>query len=919
MVGEIPDLNLKVNLDTSGVSKGVSETESQVKQVGTAATQAGSKFSDLKNIMLGTFAGAEIQRGIQQLTNFLKESVKAAEEAQASTARLATAMNNAKVNTDANREAVTKTIEKMEGLGFAGNSARQALGQLITTTGNVSEASKLMGVAADYARMKHVDLATAATVLSRGTVGAARAFREYGITLDTTLPKNEAIKKAFDELNQKIGGQAQAYLKTYAGQMELLHTRTEALKEGIGGALLPVLTKFLNWLMNGFEWLQKHKEIMTVLAAVIGTVLVAAIGAAVAAAWSLVAGFVAAVAPIAAVAAGIALLWNHSEKFRKVAVEALKIVIEAFGYLLGAIGKVVEGASHLPIIGSHFKGMAEGINKAATEIGGFSSKLDGLKDKKIDIKLPTFKMDLGKAGATADTGPLDITGLVPGGDTNKGAAKASEAAKKQEEALQKAMDKIQGLYDDYDAALQDRQDKMDAAKQARDDARAAAEQTYREKVDDLNLAHDEAIARAKETYQNAMDNAKEAHEEKRLQIEKDFADRSEQLLQDHQDKLAAIQKAAEDKVTQLEQQAADKRLSIINESIAAMTSAWQSATKIDLKTIFKDAGSGSDIAAALQDQLDKVLNLQKDVGQLAAKGYSQSFIDQVIAQGPDVGDKMAKTILDSSPEVQDRIKSLYDQVERVSDTGMDALARSMNDGMHFATKAMSDAYKQVSVDLQKALADNAQTLAESTAKENELYTKAVAKLNKDHEEALAANDKALKDAQFKATEALQKSIAAANLALTDGLDKAHRALTDSLAKVNKSFDDQIKAISDATMKKLDDLMAKISQTAAAILALGGTVPAMSSGAVPPAGSSYKGASGSTYVPAPISGMGGVSRGEYASSGAAATTTTSPMGATQRGEYSINVTNNIDTSLSATDITNTMITAIKHGMAVITPI
>jgi hypothetical protein len=113
MAGEIPPLNIQINLETSGVQAGVQATADKLKGVTATVETATSKFGGLKTVMLGTFASAALQKGIHELTGFLKESVQAAEEAQTSTTALATAMNNAKVNTEGNSQVIEKITGSM--------------------------------------------------------------------------------------------------------------------------------------------------------------------------------------------------------------------------------------------------------------------------------------------------------------------------------------------------------------------------------------------------------------------------------------------------------------------------------------------------------------------------------------------------------------------------------------------------------------------------------------------------------------------------------------------------------------------------------------------------------------------------------------------------------------------------------------
>ena len=792
MAGEIPPLNIQVNVDTSGVTAGVQQTTDKLKGLTSTVEGSTGKFGGLKTVMLGTFAAGEIQKGIQEMTGFLKESVKAAEEAQTSTTALATAMNNAKINTEANRQVVEKTTEAMGNLGFTGNSTREALTKMVTATGSLTESQKLMGVAADYARLKHIDLASAATVLTRGTTGAARAFREYGITLDTTIPKNQAITKAFNELNQKIGGQAAAYAETYAGKMAILGAKSEDLKEKIGSLLLPVLTKLSTWFLNSMDWLSKHKEAMEAIAVLIGTVVSVVVVNLTKQLYAQAAAWVAAnieiigiVAALGLVAAGFAYAWNHSETFLKVATGAIKIVVEAVGYLIGGIGKIVEAMSHLPVVGKHFKGLADGINGAAQSVGDFAQKLDGLSNKKIDIKFPSFADMLAKAGGTAGADPnIAAAGTVATTAAQKAAAAAQKVADANAKKIQTQYDKMATVEADYAKVLQDRQDKMDTAKA-----------DWQQKQLDAQTKFDQAKADIEQSYQDKIDAATATHNQAVEAIE-----------QNHTDAITAIKQAAADRATQLEQAAADKRKGIIQQSIDAMTSVWQSATKIDIGSIFKTDSTAGGLVKGMQDQLDSILQLQKDAGDLAAQGYSEAFINQVLAQGPQVGDQMAKAVLNATPETAQQIKDLYGKITQVSDTGLTALATQMSDGTHLATSAMAKEYAQVGIDLQKDLASNQAQLTKDLADENSKYT----------------------DALNKAQQAFDKAQQAAGDARDLALRKAQDTLTNALVSAQQQYEKAIDEIAKATDAKLAALQQKLAAIAALLAQLG----AMGSPTVP---------------------------------------------------------------------------------------
>lgn len=808
MAGEVPPLNIVINLETTGVQAGVNQATEGVKKVAAEADKTASRFSNLKSVMIGTFAASEIQKGISEFEGFLKDSVKAAEEAQTSVAALGTAMNNAKVNTDANRQAVMQSTDQMENLGFKANDTREAFTKMITATGSVSESTKLMGVAADYARLKHMDLAQAATILSRGTSGAVRAFREYGITLDSSLPKNQAIAKAFDELNKKIGGQAAAYAETYAGKLAIVSAKSEDLKEKIGSLLLPVLTKLETWFIGSLTWLSNHKAAMEAIAVVIGSVLLVVITNVTAALYAQAAAWVAAnlpmlaiVATVLAIAGAFIWAWNKFDWFRQGVVTGIEAILDVFSFLIHAIGFVAEafiqietGPLRLFLKALGFfvpaakeaskeldklpKMVGDFFDGAANKVDSFKKTVEGVKNTKIDIKFPNVAEELAKAGGSSSGAPLGIEGQV-----HEAGTKASKAATAAAAKLKTAQDDYVKLMDQQAAILKDRQDRMDAAQTA-----------YDNKALDAQTKFDEAKATIDQRYQDASDAATTA-----------FNDATEKAAQTHQDNLINIQQAA-----------VDKQKGIIQQSIDAMTSNFANVTKFDLTKIFSQTGTTSGLISGMQYQLKQILQLQKDAGDLAAKGYTQSFINQVVAQGPMVGDQMAQTLLNATPETTNQIKSLYDQIDTVSNSGLDQLAQTMNDGTTFATSAMAKQYAQVSVDLQKSLAD------ENTKYQDSLNT------------AQAAFDKAM---------------TSANNARDLAMKAASDSLANSLTSAQQALDASIKAISDSTMKQLDALQLKIEATATKISSLGGTVPSVPAVTVPST-SAYTPTTSSPYSSAP---------------------------------------------------------------------
>jgi hypothetical protein len=792
MAGEVPPLNVEILVSLGNLTSAVNQATEGLNKIGNTAKAQESKFASLKTVMVGTFAGGEIQQGIRMVTDFLKESVKAAEQAQLATTQLATAMNDAKINTEANRKVVEASIGSMEKLAFTHTEATKAMTTLVLATGSATEAQKEMGTVANYARANQMSLSEAAVLLTKASGGAARAFKVYHIELDTSLSKHDALIKAMGELSGKIKDQAAAYLKTYAGQMADLNVKMEKVKETVGAVLLPILRKLAEMFAEVSSFVSKHKDLMIVLIAVIGTALVAALVAAATAAWAMIAPFVAAIAPFAAVAAGVALLWNHFKVFRDVVVDAVKVVITYLGYFIGFIGKMLEVASHLPGIGGHFKGIAAEVNKAAVEVGNFAGKLDALKNKKISLNFSALTPDLA-GGASGGAGG---SGYGDGGVTGQTITKTKSST---------ATSKTDAIIQQMDAVLVARQEKM-----------AAAQTTY-----------NDAVANAQTKFNQTKLDLETAHSQKMLDIQKQYADNA----------------------TQIEQAAADKRQSIIQQSIDLLRSAWESATKINLGSLFTAGNSSATgLQTQLQTQLAQIQKLQEDAGKLAAQGYSQSFIQEVLAQGPQVGDQMAQSVLTAAPDTANSIKTLYDQIQTTSQGGLDGLAAQMNSGSKLATKALVDQYAQVSVDMQKQLDKNTAQLTDALAKENQSFN--------------------------------------------NSLTKAQQVLTDALTSAQESYNKAIQAISDSSMKQLDALDKKLIAVAGSLKALAALagLGVTSTGTSIPTGA---------ITAAPL---------KYTSSNGFSVPNATPQGP----GITVNQTNNINTATTTSDITTATLNGITLG-------
>jgi hypothetical protein len=414
-MSEIPPLNVKIYFDASGITPGVAKATAGLEEISSRSKKVSTTFSSLKTTMLGVFGGQLMTNAVMAVGHELQAMKNETIALQASSQRLSTALDGVGITSTKVQKEVWKSADAYYALGFQGSEAVSAMGTLVTATGDVTQATKLMAMSADLARYKHIDMESAARILARGTQGSAKAFKELGITLDTTIPKNQAIARAFDELNKKIGGQAQAYTKTFAGQMAILREKFDNIAQAIGQVVLPVLTRLVQYLGTAFTWISQNSTALKVFIGIVLALTVALKGFAIMEA--IIAGinpFTYIVLGAMALAVAFVYLWNRFKIFRDSMAEGLATIIQIVGYLVGAVGKLIRGMSYLP--GMKFlSGVADGFDKVAVSIGKAAKATNDLKNSKMSTpSLPKI------GGVVAPGSKTGIVGNVPGGDTTKG-------------------------------------------------------------------------------------------------------------------------------------------------------------------------------------------------------------------------------------------------------------------------------------------------------------------------------------------------------------------------------------------------------------------------------------------------------------------------------------------------------------------
>jgi DNA-directed RNA polymerase subunit F len=792
------------------------EVDGELDKMGKKADDAGGKISGLDKA--SKIATAGILAMGAAFVGFAAFGIKEANEAEQALNKLGVTLSNFGVNTAETRKRVEDLTGAYVDLGFGGEEAAAGYDVLFRATGDLDKAQALLATSADLARVKNISLADASSIVAKASQGGAKAFKDMGITLDTTLPKAQAIDKAMGELNARIGGQATAYTKTFAGQMVVMKEKFADVAETLGTTLLPYLKKFLDGIIKTVDWIKANSKWLSILAgAVIAvTFALAAYNATVkivtatTKAWTVVSGIAKAVQtglttgqwglntalnanPIGLVVAGLVLLagafviaWNKSETFRKAMVKVFQVVVNGVGYLIGAIAKLLEGASKIPGIGKKFEGPAKALNGVANDVRKFSDGLDKLSNKKIDIKFSTPKIpDMPNTGG-ASTG---------------GAGGAGNAASKK-------------ANDGYMKIVKDANDKIAAARTKFNETMFELEKDYNKTVSKLREAAAERIADLTKNHNEKVAKLEADAKKKTVEATNKFnetmadltAKRGEDLLKAQQDNI--------EKVAELTAQGNEKLQSIVEQSVNRLRDAYKKGTEFSVTDLFKglsEAGTASvdDLLTKMKQKLAASKELAKNAALLQAKGFSQTFIEEVVAAGPEVGNKLAQSIMDANPETIKELQATYADMEATTDTGLDALAKAMNAGGKLATAELNKAYAQGQVDLQNSLKKQAAAYTEQQAQINKTFNQAMADAEKtrdtaiaaalaDLAEALAEENKQFNEAVAEVNSDLAKSLAEAQADFVEKSEAARKQLNDTLTEIEKDFKDKLGKITDAT-------------------------------------------------------------------------------------------------------------------------
>jgi hypothetical protein len=177
------------------------------------------------------------------------EGVKAAVEDEKAQTQLALALENATGATTAQIAATEQSILKMSlATGVADDQLRPALGRLVRSTGDITQAQNLLSTALDVSTATGKPLETVANALGKAYEGNTTALGKLGLGISAAQLKTMSFTDVQSRLSDLFGGAAARNADTYAGRIARMQVAFDEAKETIGFALLPILEKVINFI-----------------------------------------------------------------------------------------------------------------------------------------------------------------------------------------------------------------------------------------------------------------------------------------------------------------------------------------------------------------------------------------------------------------------------------------------------------------------------------------------------------------------------------------------------------------------------------------------------------------------------------------------------------------------------------------------
>ena len=233
---------IKIPIVTQFDGSGLKKAAASFKQLETAGDKMAFALKAGAAGVAGAIAGIGVAT-FQAGQAMVKFAGMAAED-QKSQLQLATSIKASTKATDAQIAATEDWIDTVaRATGIADDKLRPAYARLVRSTGDLSQANRLLRTSLNVSAATGKELETVVNAIAKSSEGSNTALGRLGLGYDKAFLKATPFAKVVEDLNKRFSGAALANADTYAGAMGRFSVAMDELKESLGYLILPALKR----------------------------------------------------------------------------------------------------------------------------------------------------------------------------------------------------------------------------------------------------------------------------------------------------------------------------------------------------------------------------------------------------------------------------------------------------------------------------------------------------------------------------------------------------------------------------------------------------------------------------------------------------------------------------------------------------
>ena len=200
-------------------------------------------------VAVGTAAYNVMATAVGMAIGKLGEAHQAYLDDQAGQVMLAQALQNNVPNWDGSAVGAEKYAASLGRLGFTDNDVRASLAQLVGVTHDLTAAQELTTMAADLARAKDIDLATATDIVTKAHEGNGKALKALGVDVGGAKTGAEMLTAIMLNAN----GAAETWAASNKGKLAVSNVKVQESMEKVGAIIDRVSQVIIPILADAFS------------------------------------------------------------------------------------------------------------------------------------------------------------------------------------------------------------------------------------------------------------------------------------------------------------------------------------------------------------------------------------------------------------------------------------------------------------------------------------------------------------------------------------------------------------------------------------------------------------------------------------------------------------------------------------------